>query len=381
MILLNFFFFNLFLIFFFILKDVYSYNISKKELYQRLGFIKQNNYYIDYLIHGSSCGEVITSLPIIKLLKNKNKKFIISAGTLTGYRLIKRKVKYSIPKPYDSFLTILIFYYLIRPKNIIIIESDVWPIMISIGKLLNINIILINYIFKEKKPLRNLFHRLVANKIYVREKLNFFNSQYKYLGNIKYLNKPSESNYILKKKCLSILCAYKNELNIHFNVIKYCIENDIKIIYIPRHLNFIDDIKGKFSFFKPIFINNDIKNIERILNNNNLIVVNCFGLTNKLLEFSKVTIMGGTFNTIQGHNILEPIYKLNYVIVGPHHETIKSTIRTINYKNIIVKIDQQDIYSIISNIINNYNIKDLLFIINTIKNNNKKLLEKLNNII
>ena len=123
MILLFFFLLNFTIIFLSIIKDIYKYNINFSEFKQRLGFININdNYKYNYLIHGASCGEILSSKYIINKLKNKNSKFILTSHTPTGYRLIKKYYTKSYLKPYDTIFTNLIFFIFNKPEFIIIID-------------------------------------------------------------------------------------------------------------------------------------------------------------------------------------------------------------------------------------------------------------------
>ena len=50
--------------------DYYKYEIRIDELSNVFGFNYNNNLpkHIDYLIHGASCGEIISAIPIVNLL-------------------------------------------------------------------------------------------------------------------------------------------------------------------------------------------------------------------------------------------------------------------------------------------------------------------------
>ena len=144
-----------------------------------------------YLIHGASCGEILSSKYIIKKLKSNNKKFILTSETPTGYRLIKKYYTKSYLKPYDTIITNFIFFLFNKPEFIIIIESDIWPVFLLFVKLLSIKIISINYKYKKNKSIRNNIHYYLLDKIYLRENYKLLiknNYKYEYLGNIKLLN-------------------------------------------------------------------------------------------------------------------------------------------------------------------------------------------------
>ena len=209
--------FNLTIIFFLIIKDIYLYNINFYELIQRFGFINiKNNKNYDYLIHGASCGEILSSKYIIKKLKSNNKKFILTSETPTGYRLIKKYYKNSYLKPYDTILTNIIFFLLNKPESIIIIESDIWPIFLLFVKLLSIKIISINYKYKFNKSIRNNIHYYSLDNLYLRDNNKLLIKNYKkynFFGNLKLLNINILNNKFNKKyNIFTIISAHIDEM-------------------------------------------------------------------------------------------------------------------------------------------------------------------------
>ena len=81
------------------------------------------------------------------------------------------------------------------------------------------------------------------------------------------------------------------------------------------------------------------KNIKKIINDFDLIICYCYGLTNEFLSHSKLSVMGGTFNKIGGHNIFEPIVNHNYLIMGPNYTTCDDLYRILNKFKIISVCD------------------------------------------
>ena len=336
MFLLLFILLNFFIIIFFTIRDIYKYNITFDEYFQRYSIYNYKLKQYDYLIHGASCGEIVSSIPIVKLLKNNKKNIIVSCHTVSGYRLIKNQLGNveAVLKPYESIFTLFYFLYRVNPKTIIIIESDVWPLFACIAKLLNIRLISVNYKFKKEKPYRNAIHYHLLDKIYLKEPIDFYNDKYEFLGNIKLL-KGMKSQLIVKKRMLVIISAHYDELEIHYKIIKFCLENNIKVVYIPRYLNYESELKEAFKTLNYYWLTDKNKNISKLISNFDLIVCFCYGLTNSFLSYSKLSIMGGTFDQVGGHNIFEPIVNHNYLIMGPNYKTCADLYTILNKYNII----------------------------------------------
>jgi 3-deoxy-D-manno-octulosonic-acid transferase len=362
---------NLIFILIFTLIDNIKYNITFNEYLQRLG-IHSNNYY-DFLIHGASCGEVNSAIPLINILEEQGKRVLLTCQTITSYRNIKSKVKYVILKPYEHPVIILNFLFWIKFKNMIIIERDIWPIYIGFAKLFKIHTSSINYSYKTNRYIINRLHRYFLDTIYLKEKLKLNNKKYIYLGNIKFLN--INTVVFNKKKNMLVICsAHKEELSIHITIIDFCIKNSIKVVYIPRHLNYRELIKTKFNRFKYYFLKDSLeKDLDNIVNTHNFIICHCFGLIPYFLSLSKITIMGGTYNNTGGHNFIEPVINKNYVITGPNYSTQKDIVNILNTNDCIKICNNTDkIKSIIQKILKNKN--DLNLELKNINNYKQKLL-------
>ena len=89
MFLLHIILFNFFIIISFTIRDMYKYHITFNEYLQRYSIYNYKLKQYDYLIHGASCGEVVSSLPIVKLLKKNKKKVIVSCHTVRGIVSLK----------------------------------------------------------------------------------------------------------------------------------------------------------------------------------------------------------------------------------------------------------------------------------------------------
>ena len=144
-----------------------------------------------------------------------------------------------------------------------------------------------------------------------------------------------KSQLIVKKHLLVIISAHQDELEIHYKIIKFCLENNIKVVYIPRYLNYEQELRNTFKPLSYYWLTKKNNSITKLIDNNNLIVCFCYGLTNSFLSYSKLSIMGGTFDQVGGHNIFEPIVNHNYLIMGPNYKTCADLYTILNKHNII----------------------------------------------
>jgi 3-deoxy-D-manno-octulosonic-acid transferase len=306
--------------------DSYYYNIKLHKLINRINILNFNK--IDVLIHASSCGESKLSLPIIKKLEEKNIKVKLSVHTPTGFELVKKYTNKAFLKPYDTFFTTFYMFYKLRPKVIIISVSDTWPYFILFSKLFGCKIFYVNYKIKKNKVLRNYIHYIISEKIYLSQQ-NIETKKYSYLGDLKLLEKNQNIHSKKNKLRIIIASANKNEFDLHLEYIKYLIKKypKIQIIYVPRHLNWLEFFKNKIKDIDYYFINN-IDDIDKY--DNKLFICWKIGLLNQLYSKTNICLIGDTFNRIGGHNLIEPGLNKNTILTGPNVHTIKNQINILD---------------------------------------------------
>lgn len=344
-------FFTLLQLFIFILliyKDITKYKLKLLTIITKRFFSFYQKK--DVLLHGVSCGEVKSLEILVKYLEESKKSYYITAHTPSGYYLGKKFTNNIILKPYDSLISMLIFFLLIKPKYLIISESDSWPFYLFFAKIFCKEIIYINYKFKYNKPLRNIYHNLFANRIYLKFNQNkpwYLFNKYQVLGNIKFLNHQLIKKNLLPKSVI-FASAHTEELDSHIKIFLQ-LENYV-LIYVPRHLNYKDETINKLNKFNLNWCQ-DINDINITKNKKIINIFWKFGILNSLYNITQITVMGGTFDNTGGHNIIEPIVNRNIVLVGNSLYTIMDLldifkvfqIKEDNVKKILLNIDKSTI--------------------------------------
>jgi len=326
------------------IKDFNKYKINFKNYIMRFGF-SSNLKKIDYLIHAVSCGEAMSCQPLINKIQEKKKKFLLSVHTPTGFNLIKKKVKKTVLKPFDTIPTMLYFLIKTRPKVLFIAESDTWPFMIIFSKMIGTKIYYINY--KKKGYFRNIYHYLIADKIFLKIDSNLKDNKYVNLGNLKWLSTKKIEDSKYDKTTIIISSAGKDEIDIHLKLIKNFPK--INFIYVPRHLNWESHLKEKLESKQLNYYWLD--NSEKIdeLYKHNFTIVWTFGLLNKLYAKTHICLMGDTFNSVGGHNLVEPAIHQNAIILGPNYYTCQDLAEELE---IVYAKNFDDLYKKLLNLLN-----------------------------
>lgn len=344
-LIISIFIYHILVIFIGFYKDYNKYNMTVESILTNRFFIKENKT-VNILIHCVSCGEFKCITPLIDMFIEKNIPYSVSIHTPTGFNMAKHKYN-TFLKPYDSFLSMLHLFFVLKPQIIIISGSDTWPFFIFFSILLNTKIYYINYEIKNKF-LRNSLHYYISTKIFLKQTKHPYLSKYKnkyfYLGDLKFLYKTNLNTIKNNKIILTIASAHKEEFKIHLNFIKKIINKNpnIKIIYIPRHLDWYSLLISKL---KNIDFNIS-NNIHHVLNSKkNIQIFWKMGCLNTILQHSHICLMGGTFDDTGGHNLIEPGINKNPILTGPNTHTqenqvnILYVIKTQNCLDLVFKTD------------------------------------------
>jgi len=126
-------------------------------------------------IHALSVGEVMSSLPLVDALRRADDRIpiVFSASTQTGYHTatthLAGRVSHLCYFPYDWLPAVRRAFARIRPRAVVIVESDIWPNFLATAHRLSIPVLLANARLSERSlngyrrfgtMFRPLFHSL-----------------------------------------------------------------------------------------------------------------------------------------------------------------------------------------------------------------------------
>ncbi|MBL3558316.1 MULTISPECIES: lipid IV(A) 3-deoxy-D-manno-octulosonic acid transferase [Marinobacter] len=115
---------------------------------ERLGYVEASDEPVIW-VHAVSVGETIAAAPLVKALLRRNPDIpvLMTAMTPTGSARAKAlfgdQVRYAF-SPYDTPGAVRRFVDRVRPRALVIMETELWPNMISLSKQRDVPIFLIN---------------------------------------------------------------------------------------------------------------------------------------------------------------------------------------------------------------------------------------------
>ncbi|AUI85108.1 3-deoxy-D-manno-octulosonic acid transferase [Vibrio azureus] len=343
-------------------------------------------------IHAVSVGESIAAIPLIKALKKKNptQPILVTTTTSTGAEQIAKlgdlvEHRYM---PIDFSFAVKGFLKAIHPKQMLIIETELWPNTLNVVHNAGIPIIVVNARLSEKscknyakvQPLFNLlapcldkvlcqtesdaerFERLGVekNKLFVTGSIKFdiqisdtVREQGKALRNELGRDRPvwiAASTH--KGEDEQVLEAHKQVLESH---------PDALLILVPRHPERFDNV---FELCQKLdFETARRTSQEAVTTSTQVYLGDTMGEMLTLIGAADVCFMGGSLigDKVGGHNVLEPAALGVPVITGPSYYNFELIVSTLLKKEIINIIDHKQALSesIIILLSSNHNIKNI----------------------
>jgi 3-deoxy-D-manno-octulosonic-acid transferase len=354
-------------VFYYLLHPYLYFRILKKKecplrYKEKLGISHKtrNNGYLIWF-HCSSIGELKSIFPIIDHYLKKN-QILVTTSTLGSNEVFQKKYyntnniihQYA---PIDSPQIIKKFFKKWKPNIIFFTESEIWPNQIFYAKNNNIPIILLNARISNKSFIKwkliknsmnkilNCFDSILCQSNESADYFNYFGSNnIKILGNLKFVIsgdfENKEENLNLQKRLVFIaLSTHPTEeevcIKIHSSLKSQ--HPNLLTIIIPRHINRIPEIQKIIINTKLNFL--IAESLDNFKNNTDILIINSYGNTKKILKLSKYVFIGGSLVDHGGQNPIEVAYNNSLIFHGPHVHNFTEIYNFLNKENIAFKIN------------------------------------------
>jgi 3-deoxy-D-manno-octulosonic-acid transferase len=292
-------------------------------------------------IHAVSVGEVKAAEPLFKALRKKypHHFFLITTTTSTGQEVAKQVLLGADAYhflPLDFSWRVKKWVKQLRPEFFFLIESDIWPNLLTQLRKVNTQTFLISGKLSEKsfqrysffpslsKKLFSLFDLICAqNEEHKNRFLPFVSdpSRLHVTGNLKFDGEPAfvdipfwTQKLTLPPKTVLLASTHLTEEELILN--QFPLETHFLVIA-PRHPERFHEVaqlltNKKIPFFRWSELDKR-EGIERAL------LVDSMGQLPILYSLIPLAIVGGSYtDKVGGHNILEPSLYGSFVFFGPH---------------------------------------------------------------
>ena len=363
-------FYNLFLyiLFPFAILRLFSkkeFNLSElPRIKERLGKVNLENNFQEkpIWIHAVSVGEVKVASLLVKEIKKRhpNIKIFLTVSTLTGSRQLKKLYGNDLEHqylPYDLNIFVKRFLSSIKPKCLILIETEIWPNLINNCVKQNIPIALLNGRLSEKSLkkyqrfetfFKKIFSQLslvisqsqkdsdnfviagvIPQKVFFDHSLKF--SDLVSSNDSKEINKADD-----KKEKKIIVCAstHPKEEIFLINAYKKLNDSNFHLVLIPRHPHRSEEVRNILEDNKVTYVK--FSNVLDL--SYEMTLVDKMGLVESFFKIADIAFMGGTLIPHGGQNFLEAV---------KHGLPIYSGASTYNFSGIVEDLQRLKILNII----------------------------------
>jgi 3-deoxy-D-manno-octulosonic-acid transferase len=318
-------------------------------------------------IHALSVGEVLSAIPLIEALKRKypSKEMVLSVTTATGLDIARKKLKghvdHLLPMPLDFWWSVRRMIKKINPIIFILVETDIWPGLISLLKKRGVKTILVNgrlsphseksyrkwkFLIKRVLQMLELFLMQTELDKYRILKGGLYPDKVRVTGNIKFDRAWRPLDDKERNKWLKLLnlksgliwvagSTHHPEEKIIFNVFSELLKSfpNISLIIGPREANRFDDVyhlardRGLRVIRKtqlPVEPTTTVSPVSQARalragkQKYNVFILNTLGELGQIYGLADIAFVGGSLATVGGHNLLEPAFFGIPVLFGPY---------------------------------------------------------------
>lgn len=311
----------------------------------------------DILIHAASLGEINALCALIKRLLAEGHSVAINTITVTG----KKRAQELFPQlqvrlaPFDILHLKQQYLKQLKPKLILIAETEIWPNMLYAAQNAEIPVLFINARISEKSlkaylPIKGLLS-IVSNSVKgimaqsqadVGRFSRIFDLPIKNLGNLKY---ALELPIIESEKQRADLGYAKNDFILVWGssrpkeealLLKVLPElqrkiPELKLIIAPRHPKRICEVK---ELLKDL--NYQLYSQRKAGAAPDILLIDVLGRLNAIYAISDLSIVGGSFGDFGGHNPLEPAFYQKAIIMGGDYSSCKDSVRSLLQREAIL---------------------------------------------
>ena len=363
-------FYNLFLyiLFPFAILRLFSkkeFNLSElPRIKERLGKVNLENNFQEkpIWIHAVSVGEVKVASLLVKEIKKQypDIKIFLTVSTLTGSRQLQKLYGNDLEHqylPYDLNIFVKRFLLSIKPKCLILIETEIWPNLINNCVKQNIPIALLNGRLSEKSLkkyqrfetfFKKIFSQLslvvsqsqkdsdnfviagvIPQKVFFDHSLKF--SDLVSSNDSKEINKADD-----KKEKKIIVCAstHPKEEIFLVNAYKKLNDSNFHLVLIPRHPHRSEEVRKILEDNKVAYVK--FSNVLDL--SYEITLVDKMGLIESFFKIADIAFIGGTLIPHGGQNFLEAV---------KHGLPIYSGASTYNFSGIVEDLQRLKILNII----------------------------------
>lgn len=290
---------------------------------------------VDVWVHAVSLGEVVASKMLVDQLLAANQRVLVTAMTPTGSAQVIRQFGERVAHqyiPYDFPWALRRFFMATQPRVGIVMETELWPNMIAEAKLFGVVLFLANARISDGafktyqrvkfffQPFLTQFTGILAQSTHDAKRfcaLGAPNSKVRIMGNMKSDLQVSMDGFDAlrafksawgdKRPVVIAASTHDGEEQQIFTVFRALQRAvpEVVLLVAPRH-------PERFDTVYQLACKHELKtgrrsNKNAITEATDVVVLDCLGELLGFYALSDYAFVGGSFVSVGGHNVLEPM--------------------------------------------------------------------------
>ena len=344
----------------------------------------------DFWIHAVSVGEALIARALLRELRTRvpHLNIVITTTTPTGYQLalpLQDSQTLILLTPFDLYFSQRRAFRKIRPKALLLIESEIWPNMIWQAASLGIPISLINARLSKRTANRyekfGFFIRPLLetiNHIFAQDasdiprliKAGFPKNRIHNLGSMKYdvaalpLHRMDANpelilqslNWTQQTQIILAASTHPGEEEMLIPIWKslHQMFPHLRLIVAPRHAERGRSIRDKFRHHQisTVSLRSQIHEKKTVPHNVDILILDTTGELRTWFNYASIVIVGKSFRAHGGQNFIEAAQAGKPIILGPHMENFLPQTRAFLDHQAVIQIhSEQQLLSTLQNLI------------------------------
>jgi 3-deoxy-D-manno-octulosonic-acid transferase len=319
-------------------------------------------------VHAVSVGEVLASAGLIAGFKKKfpDWRVVVSTTTLTGQTLARQKFGEAnvFYFPVDLKTFVRPYFRHLRPRALMLAESEFWPNQLAIAKESGCRVAVVNARISDRSfPRYRRFAGLLRKHVFSAIDLVLAQSQLdadrlvgigadrsrvQVSGNVKFDFVPPPDNELVRQLRAQdlenvIVCGstVAGEEQLLAPAFKQLLTQGATIILAPRHPERFDEVAS-------LLTNAGVSVVRRsrwageALPPGTLFLLDTIGELAAVYAVADVAFVGGSVVPRGGHNILEPAYFSKPILVGQHMENFRDVAQRFEEQRALITVSAED---------------------------------------
>ena len=301
------------------------------------------------LVHAVSVGETVAAQPLVEGIRNRypNSEIIFSNVTETGFERAKELIQadHHVFFPLDYRFAVRLFINRLNPDCVFILETEIWPNFLSECQQQKIPVFFVNGRISDRSFERySMFASFL--KTYLQDAYFFMQTESDLLkvrqlgakktviaGNLKFdqllhnLDSPGREELkdyfsFTTRPIIVFGSTHQEETKNFLDLLAEARElrESCHFVFAPRHMNFLGQYL-EYCQQKGFRVARKSKGVPK--SEFDVMFLDTYGELALLYEVATTVIIGGSFEPIGGHSILEPALFRKPIIYGPHMENNK----------------------------------------------------------